>query len=67
MTSRSTRTKLRFQCVKALNDLDRAMKHLQYLDFVADGESPYINNQMAQIVTLIEGVRSIIIKFREGL
>jgi len=43
------------------------MKHLQYLDFVADGESPYINAQMAQIVTLIEGVRSIIITFREGL
>lgn len=67
MTNRSTRNKLRFQCGKILNDLDRAQGHLKYLDDLAEGESAYINQQLPNLVSLVENMKVIIIAFREGL
>ena len=67
MTSRSTRNKLRFQCTKVLNDLQRAQAHMKYLDDLADKESAYINQNLPNLVGLVENMCAIVIAFREGL
>ena len=67
MTARSTRNKLRHQAEKVMNDLDRCQGHLKYLSELSDGESDYIEKNMPGMVFMVDGLKLIIKKFREGL
>ena len=67
MTGRSTRNKLRWQVEKAVGCLDRAVEHLARLDAIAEEQSDYINHQMPAIVFMMDGVKNVLNRFREGL
>lgn len=67
MTRRSTRNKLRHQAAKAINDCDRILNHLQMLDDMANGESPYINKHMPDLVALVSHMANVLGRFRDGL
>jgi len=67
MTARSTRNKLRHQAEKVMNDLDRCQGHLKYLSELSEGESDYIEKHMPGMVFMIDGLKLIIKRFREGL
>lgn len=64
---RSTRNKMRFQMEKVEDHLNRTFKHFQYLEELADGGSPYINETLPMMVAAIQELIKGIRRFREGL
>lgn len=64
---RSTRNKMRFQMEKVEDHLDRTFKHFQYLEILAGGASPYINEMLPMMVAAVEELKKGIRRFREGL
>ena len=67
MPARSMRNKLRWQTEKVDQHLVKCQTHLQFLDELAEGQSPYIAENMPIMVTLIEQMRSLVASFRQGL
>lgn len=67
MTTRSTRNKLRHQIERVLNDLDRCLGHLKFLSDLSEGQSDYIETHLPGLVFMVEGIKSVMKKFREGL
>jgi len=47
--------------------MDRAVEHLAMVDIKANGQSAYIEKHMAMLVVMIEGVKTVLKDFREGL
>ncbi|NVM22326.1 MAG: hypothetical protein HWN68_11170 [Desulfobacterales bacterium] len=64
---RSTRNKMRFQMEKVINNIDRIFGHLQYLDELAGGASPFINEQLPLLTAAFEEMKKGCKKFRESL
>ena len=67
MTQRSTRNKMRFQMEKVVAHLDRTFKHLQYIEELAGGQSPFINETLPFLVAAIEELKKGCNRFRESL
>ncbi|MBA7636505.1 hypothetical protein ES703_44125 [subsurface metagenome] len=67
MAARTTRNKLRFQAEKAIEELDRSLRHIQTLDLISEKRSPYINGNIPKLVLLYEQFKQTLIAFREGL
>lgn len=67
MSTRSTRNKLRWQVGKVIEHLVKAQGHFQFLDEMAEGESPYINDNIPLLVELIDEMIKTCNTFREGL
>jgi len=67
MTARSTRNKMKWQCEKIINDLNRCQGHFKLLTDLSGGESPYIEKHVANLVALFEMARQTVKTFREGL
>jgi len=67
MAKRSTRTRIRFQIKKAANAIDDSIEHLAKADVHADGRSSIIGKRMPQLVTMLEGVKQVLLQFRGEL
>lgn len=67
MAKRSTRQKIRDSAKKAVEDTERCMMHLQYLDELADGQSKYITENLPTVVYMVDEVRKLLVNFRSGL
>lgn len=67
MAQRSTRNRIRWQAKKAAEKISQAIVHLQYLDELAFGQSPFINQNLPNLVVLLSEVEKLMIDFREGL
>lgn len=67
MTARSTRNKLRWQVERAVGCIDRSVEHLARLDAIAEEQSDYINKQMPALIVMMDGVKDVLNRFREGL
>ena len=67
MVRRGTRSKIRFQAEKAVNDVDRAVEHLSKVDIIADGRSQHIDETLPKLVVILTGVRNMISKWRDTL
>jgi hypothetical protein len=67
MTARSTRNKLKWQCVMIMKDLDKCQGHLKLLSDLGGNNSDYIAKHIDNFVTWIELMRQTIKTFREGL
>lgn len=64
---RSTRNKMRFQMEKVADHLDRTFKHFQYLEDLAGGGSPFINENLPFIVAAVQELKKAVLRFRESL
>ena len=67
MTARSTRNKMKWQCEMMMKNLTRCQGHLKLLSDLSEGESEYINNTIASLVTLTEMLYQTVKTFRGGL
>jgi len=67
MTSRSTRNKVKFQGISAYADLKKAQNHLVQLAALADNRSPYISEDLPQIIAALEMVTEALDKFTQEL
>jgi len=67
MTKRSTRNKLRFQSLAAMEDLRHAQTHLTHLGQLANDMSPYINEHLPVIMVALEMVQKTLRQFDERL
>ena len=67
MASRTTRNKIRFQSLSAMQDLKAAEKHLTQLGALADDNSPYIDEYLPVIMVGLASVMKVLGKFDEGL
>ena len=67
MASRTTRNKLRFQSLSAMQDLKAAEKHLTQLGALANDQSPYIDEHLPTIMVGLATVILVLEKFDEGL
>jgi len=52
---------------KVIEHLVKAQGHFQFLDEMAEGESPYINDNIPLLVELIDEMIKTCNTFREGL
>ena len=67
MTARTTRNKIRFQSLSAMQDLKAAEKHLTQLGALANDQSPYIDEHLPTIMVGLAVVMNVLGKFDEGL
>ncbi|GAH37803.1 unnamed protein product [marine sediment metagenome] len=67
MATRSTRNRIRFQAEKAIQNIERAMQNLAQLDGMADGNSPYIGENLPQIIVMMAGCQQVLVQFRDKL
>lgn len=67
MAKRSTRNRLRGQAKAVINDLDRAMEHLQNVDLYADGRSEEITETLPKLVVMLDEVTKVFVAWRERL
>ena len=67
MAKRSTRNKLRWQADKAAEYMDKALEHLQAIDRMADSRSTFISTNLPQLASMIENIRLILLRFRDGM
>ena len=65
--SRSTRNKIRFHAEKAVNDINRAVEQLCKVDIAADGRSQRIDETVPKLIVILEGIKNMLIKWRETL
>lgn len=47
--------------------MDDAMEHLAKMDAIADGRHPTVDDKLPQLVTMLEGVKQVLLQFREEL
>ena len=64
---RSTRNKIRFQVDKASDKMDKAIEHLGYAEELAAGRSPVINTHITNLAVVLQGCKSLLLKFRDEL
>lgn len=64
---RSDRNKVRREVLAAANDLDRAMEKLARIDVIADGRSNKIDETLPLLVTMLEGCKDVLVKFRSEI
>ncbi len=67
MASRSTRTKIRFQAEKAIDDIDNSLEHLAKIDAIQGQRSEFINRTIPEVVTLLEAVKEMLAEWRRRL
>lgn len=67
MSGRSTRTKIRFQVAKAARAMDLVMEHLAKAEIYADKRSSIINDKMPKLIVMCQGVKEVLIQFRQEL
>jgi len=67
MAPRSTRNKLRFQVRKAIEDVNRALGHLQKLDEIQQGRHPRIEEGLPRLVMACEYLIHALERFREEI
>jgi len=67
MAGRSTRNKLRFQVKKAIADIERAQKHLKYLDELQEGRHPRVEERLPKLIMAMEYLITALERFREEI
>ena len=67
MTSRSTRNKIRHQSKKLLQRCREQIEHLAMIEKLAERQSGHINKSIRPLVTMVDMMEKVFIKFREGL
>lgn len=67
MTVGGTRRNLRFQAKQAITRMDSVMFHIQSIDMLAAGRSEHINKTLPAIVEVLDGCKTMLVKFRESL
>jgi hypothetical protein len=67
MASRSTRNKVRFSALSALDELKRAEDHLARVAAMGIGHSEYIDDALPEIIAALSFVIQTLDKFYEGL
>ena len=67
MAARSTRNKLMWQVLKSAEKIDLSIEHLAKAEEMADGRHKFIVENLPQVVVMLEGVRTMLLAFREKI
>ncbi len=67
MATWSSRRKIRHQCASAVEDLEKAQKHLTYIQALATERSEYINECLPGMIVSVEMLIEATKQFDQGL
>lgn len=67
MAKRSSRDKIRHAAKMLSTDCDHMLEHLKHVSDIADHKSDYISENMYGLVEMVETLRHVFDKWRDGL
>lgn len=67
MTARSTRDKIRWQANKIAQNVERCIEHLRFMEGLAAGQHPVVEEGLPKLVVLFADLLSLIEDFRDRL